>query len=324
MVGVYKSVQYRYLNREACGLGEDSADTTLMSMIREAMRQTATTGTEVEQAKARIVDLDQDGKQTLLNIFNGNAPHERMFAGELVVYRQGIDIPVIVEELNENRKYFEETEVSTNDNTKKPIVGDLYFVVAGDHIGLISSQAVRGRWLERYLTCLFKNISNIIDGNYCVELNANIDLENLPPIQKIEICTSSNSSNSPEESRSAFQKICSALKDFGLSEEELAPSLDRAVSNGTGLEGSLSICIKRGQKSIDFPEDILDHALRNIESEDLVLTGHNGKFSNGLFRLAKTVKIQKGKTRLIPEDAIRQIVDQMREWARQGKIDFPM
>lgn len=328
-----KNVQYRYLNREVCGLTDES-DETLMSMIRTALGKKI--GEDIlrknpkgrianlerdEQLTLRITGLERDEQLTLLNRFSDIDSNERAFSGQLVVYRPGMDVPTIVEKLEEGKDYFDINRLETGDESNKPIEGVLYFVVMGDHVGLIASQAVRGGWLERYLTWLLNDMGQVINGNNRIELNAGINLQELPPIQEMRLCAPANESS--EERSINFSTICKMLTNFGFGEES-TPSLRRAISDGKGLEGVLSICIKQGRQKFDFPTDTLAHAFRNVDPENLVLIGPDGKLSHGMFYLSQEVQVRKKGSWLDGEDAIQQIIKQMNRWVMQGRIDYPV
>lgn len=332
MARVSRNVQYRYLNRGACSPVESLTDTTLMGMIRSALRRRRRGDVLGRRARARIADLDHDGQIVLLNGFKGDGFDQSAFSGQLVLYREGIDVPTIEEELKKETNRFDIVQFHTPQENK-PIEGVLYFVVIGNHVGLITSNAVRNRWLERYLTWLLKkDAADIIRDEDYIELNARISLEGdkADPLLMQEIALRPQA-NSVEEIRSSHL----ARRERGISKgtvldilgilgvgEEAGDDLAESVPEGGTLEGEFRVFIKKGRLKCNFDKDTLDHAFRNIDDENPKWSGKSGKISDGMLYLAETVQIEATGSWLDPENAIEQIVEQMYKWARQGRIDL--
>lgn len=331
MARVSRSVQYRYLNRGACGPVESLTDTTLMGMIRSALGRRRRGDVLGRWARARVADLDHNGQIVLLNGFKGENFDQVAFSGQLVLYREGIDVPTIREKLEEETNRFDIVQFHTPEENK-PIEGVLYFVVIGNHVGLITSSAVRNRWLERYLTWLLKDAADIIRDEDYIELNARISLkgDKSEPLLMQEIALRPQA-NLPKEIRSSRL----ARRERGISKatvldilnllgvgEEAGDDLAESVPEGGTLEGEFRVFIKKGRLKCNFDKDTLDHAFRNIDDENPRWSGKSGKISDGMLYLAETVQIEATGSWLDPENAIEQIVEQMYRWARQGRIDL--
>lgn len=321
-----RRVQYRYLNRKTCGLGED----TLMVGIRQAMQQTRDGDVIGGPARARIADLDQSGQLTVLNKIDGLEIDQPAFSGQLILYRKGFDVPAIEEQLEEDKEDFNITQFQT-DGKNKPIEGVLYFVVIGDHLGLIASSAVTGRWLERYLTWMLKDIGSVIEGESHVELNAQISVEGeasrAQGAKQISIHAASNSrSAEPAARRVKSAKgyaatVVEVLRTLGLGEDAIESVLE-SVPEGGSLEGVFQVFVKQGRRKVPLTSDSIDHMFRNFEEDALDVSGRQGKVSNGLLKLSEPVRVRVTESWLDPVDAIEQIMGTMYTWDKQGHIDL--
>lgn len=331
MARVSRSVQYRYLNCKACSPVESLTDTTLMGMIRYALRQKRRGDVLGKRARARIADLDQNGQIVLLNGFKGDNSSQVAFSGQLVLYREGIDVPTIEEKLEKETNRFDIVQYHTPEENK-PIEGVLYFVVIGNHVGLITSNAVRNRWLERYLTWLLKDAADVIRDEDYIELNARISLkgDKAEPLLMQEIALRPQAS-SPEEIKSSRlvrrekgiskATVLDILKVLGIG-DEAGDDLAKSVPDDGTLEGEFRVFIKKGRFKWNFDKDTLDHAFRNIDDENPKWSGKSGKISDGMLYLAETVQVEATGSWLDAENAIEQIVEQMYRWAKQGRIDL--
>lgn len=175
MAKVQRSVQYRYLDRSRAGLG----DKKLEQVLREALAEKRDDAVIGSVARARIADLEQSGQLTLWNGLQGFGDKATL-AGELLLYKQGFDVTAIEEDLEHDHARFKLVNYQT-DGKNKPVEGALYFAVVGDHLGVIQSNAVTGRWLERYFTWLLKDMTGLIEAESVIHLSAKQLLGNEDP-----------------------------------------------------------------------------------------------------------------------------------------------
>jgi len=303
-----------------------------MAAIRKAME--AKRGEDIvgEVARARIADLEQSGQMTLLNQVSGLRPSDAALSGQLVLYRKGFDVPAIVEQLENDEKVFPVVQFQT-DGKSKPIEGVLYFVVIGDNVGLIASNVVTGKWLERYLTWLLKDIGDVIEGEDHIELNAQVKIEyegkSVPAANQISIHPTSNLretdvgpiSRFAEKAKGAGATVLDVLKILGFSDDAVQDLASNVPEGGT-LEGDFRVFIKEKGKRVNLSPSTLDHAFRNFEEDRMTLDGRGGKMKNGLLKLSEPVRVNQIESWLDAEDAIVKITETLYAWAAQGRINL--
>lgn len=330
MARVTRSIQYRYLNREMCGI---QPSTTLMSEIRSAMQSERNGEIIGESVLARVADLEQGGQKVVLNEVAGLNPEEKALSGQLVLYVKGNEVQSIEEELQEGKNSFKIVPYQMY-GPSKPVKGLLYFVVMGNHLGMISSNVVNDKLLGRYLTWLLKDITGIIKGESHIELNAQISIdtsrENIPPAQEFTIHAQPNQNDEKslyrfaQKAKGAGRTVLEVLKTLGCKPEAIE-KLEESIPVGGTLEGSFRVFIKEGRKRVKIPADMLKRALQNIDEESLEIKGFGGQVSDGLLKLSEPVSIKSDKLEeswLDPEDAIAKILTQMDIWANQGNINL--
>ncbi|MCY4053001.1 MAG: hypothetical protein OXE98_03875 [Hyphomicrobiales bacterium] len=305
-------VQYRYFDPESCRYVEEEAGITLLSMIRTALNREKDGRILGKHAQARTVDLKGNNQLTLLNEFEGIHPDGEAFSGRLILYREGIDVQTLKVDKSGNATSFPVVPYRTNG--ENPIEGVLYFVVIGNHVGFIASHTVRSRKLEDYLNWLLKESGVIRDDD--IKLNAKFHFtEKLPPIREILLRTSARGQ----------WKVCEVLTLLGIN-SRVVDGLRDGVPSGGALMGKFSVFVKGGRQRFDFPGSVLDRDLRNVDIEDgdLDLIGPKGKFSAGVLRLSERVSVDTEGSWLNPNDAVEQIMRQMRAWITQGRIYHPI
>lgn len=307
-------VQYRYLDLESCGFVEEEAGTTLLSMIRAALSREIDGRILGEHPQARVVDLKDNNQLTLLNEFEGIHPDGKAFSAQLILYREGIDVQTLKADTSGSATSFPVVPYKTEGENL--IEGVLYFVVIGNHVGLIASHTVRSRRLEDYLNWLLKNVAGVIHDNNDIKLNAKFRFsKELPPINEILLRTSARGQS----------KVCGVLSFLGLN-NSIIDGLTNGIPDDGVLMGKFSVFVKGGNQRFDFPKSVLDRDLRNIDIEDgdLDLIGPKGKFSDGVLRLSEKVFVDTDGSWLSPEDAVKQIMKQMQIWITQGRIYHPI
>lgn len=324
MTKVTRSIQYRYLNRIRIG----DRDDTLEELLRRGLRVSRNGDVIGEKARARIADLDQSGQLTLLNGLKG-LDVAGFVAGELLLYRQGFDVPAIAENLDSEDNRFELALFKT-DGKNKPIVGALYFAAVGDHVGVITSKAVTARWLERYLTWLFKEKSETIDFEDVVELNASISIDGEPPSRngpakamtiRAEAVSSDGKPRTVRKERASGKggTVLEVLRLLGVGSDAIE-SIKRDIPEGGNLEGDFQVYIKEGRNRRPLSTDTLDHAFRNVDPDDLNISRAGSKAKGKALFLSEPARMTEAPAGLEPNEAIEQIVAQLYKWANNGTI----
>jgi hypothetical protein len=322
MAKVTRSVQYRYLDRERFGL----VDGSLASILRRGLRVKRNGDIIGEKARARIADLDQVGQLTLLNGIKGldeNGP----IAGELLLYRQGFDVPAIAENLDSEENRFE-TQMFKTDGKNKPIMGALYFAALGDHVGVIASKAVNAHWLERYLTWLLKDKCELLDVEDVVSLNASISIDGDEPSRAGEAkglkiqATGVGNDGRPKTIRKERASgrggtVLEVLALLGVGPDAIE-SIKNDIPEGGKLEGDFQVYIKEGRKRQPMSMGTLDHTLRNLDPDDVSIERKGSKSRGRLLFLSEPVRVTEGPAGLEPNEAIELIIDQLYRWGRNG------
>lgn len=324
MTKVTRSIQYRYLNRIRIG----DRDDTLEELLRRGLRVKRNGDVLGEKARARIADLDQSGQLTLLNGIKG-LDAAGFVAGELLLYRQGFDVPAIAESLDSHDNRFE-LSVFKTDGKNKPVVGALYFAAVGDHVGVIASKAVTSRWLERYLTWLLKEKSEAIDFEDVVELNASISVAGEPlsrngPAKTMTIRAEGVQSDGKpktvrkERASGKGGTVLEVLRLLGIGDEAI-DSIKRDIPEGGNLEGEFQVYIKEGRNKRPLSSDTLDHAFRNVEPDDLDIVRPGSRSRGKALFLSEPARLTEAPAGLEPNEAIEMIVDQLYRWGKNGTI----
>ena len=320
MATARKTVQYRCSDTPDGGV--------LMDNIRDALQQRRDGNLVGENVRARVADLAQSGQMTVLNQISGVDYNDKAFSGQLILYRLGMDVPTLQDQQGEQTNQFNVAAHYTQG--EKPIEGVLYFTVIGNHVGLIGSRAVRSRWLERYLTWLLKDKGNVIKGEDVISLNASFELEGaeyqLAEPKEMMIHISSEPKRDAvrqfiNQAEGKGGQVFKALKALGFDDYGISEIANRIPEGGT-LEGDLKVYIKKGRLKEPMSIATIDHALRNIDSEDLAVSSGGEKLIKGLIKLSATVDVECRESWLDPDDAVVQIKRQMHTWSQNGKIDL--
>src|SRR4051794_29676985 len=115
-------------------------------------------------ARARIIDLDQDQSYVILNKVSDPGTWDGpLFAGQIIQLQAGADVHAILQSLEEDTAEYVLQNLNIGDQAKV-LRGTLYFAAAGNHVGLIEGQQVRGRVLERYLPALLQKAEELDPG----------------------------------------------------------------------------------------------------------------------------------------------------------------
>lgn len=321
------TIQYRQLKTE--GLWEE---VHLQHMVVDVLRRRRWD----KNAKSRIVDLEQDGNLVILNkVSDPDSWDGNIFAGQLIQLQAGTDIHAVTQSLDEDTEEFVLESLTVSDRTKV-LKGALYFVITGNHVGIIEGQQVRGRTLERYLTALlvlageFEPGQNVIlNGKFMAgdgkELSESTEVSIAAAAANNEGVARSRSGPvvSEREAASAAEHkqatVFDVLRTLGWTEEAL-DSLGNEIPDDGWIEGYFKVFIKNKRKRASISRATINEALRNIDPADLGLKG-DGSEKNGVVKLSVQRNVSQVGSLLDPESAMEQIVNALREWAEQGKID---
>ena len=149
------TIQYRQLKTEGLGDGVD-----LKAMLVDVLRRRGW----ADNAKLRILDLDQDQSFVILNKISVSSTWDGpVFSGQIIHLQEGSDVHAVMQSLEEDTSEFLLQSLNVGDRARV-LKGALYFAVVGNHVGLIEGQQVRGRTLERYLTALLQRADELEAG----------------------------------------------------------------------------------------------------------------------------------------------------------------
>jgi len=325
MAKITRTVQYRYLDRSRAGLGAEKLEDILRAGLRKK-RDGSVIGAE---ARARIADLEQEGQITLWNGLKG-FQNKGILQGELLLYKQGFNQTTIEERLDAADARFK-LKTFTTDGKSKPVEGALYFAVIGDHVGLIQSNAVTGRWLERYLTWLLKDIAGVLEGASVINLSsqtglAGDDLTRLGPARSLKLHAQSSGRRKPsrelrEKARGAGATVLEILAMMGVGKDAIE-SIRQDIPDGGRLEGDFLVYIKDGNKREPISVGTLDHAFRNTDPSDIEIEHKGSKVRNNLRKLSEPVRLASTVHGLDPEEAMEEIVNVLYKWGEQALINL--
>jgi hypothetical protein len=333
MAKVNRTVQYRYLDQVRAGVTKD----TLEDLLRAALSERRGGDIIGLKARARIADLEQSGQQTLWNGLQGFDP-KGVLAGELVLYKQGFDVPAIVESLDNEENRFKLVRFQT-DGKSKPIEGTLYFAIIGNNLGIIQSNSVNGRWLERYFTWLLKDITGHLASEQFISLNTKTafsvtDLERIGSAKTLTVHASSVHSGA-DSGPSAFQPsrdfktkrkgkgatVLEVLRLMGLGDDTIG-SIEADVPPGGSLEGDFLVFIKHKNRKKPISLGTLDYAFRNTIPGEVDIESKGASVRDNLQSRSASVRVSEGPLGLDPNEAIETIIGMLHRWGEQGVINL--
>lgn len=323
---VKATIQYRQM--KADGLWENA---DLKAMVVDVLRRRGWS----ENAKSRIVDLDQDESYVILNKISDPATWGgSTFAGQVIQLQAGTDVHAITQSLEDDTAEFVLQSLNVGERVRV-LRGALYFVVVGNHVGIIEGQQVRSRTLERYLTALLQRAEELELGQAII-LNGKFiagDGKELSESTEIQVSAASNKGDGErredvtriQEREAAAAReheqatVFEILRMLGWSEDALE-SLGAEIPNDGWIEGFFKVFIKERRKRKPISRATINEALRNIDPADLGLRG-DGSERGGIVKLSVQKEVRTEGSLLDPADAIEQITNALRDWAAAGKID---
>lgn len=323
------TIQYRYLKTE-----ELPAGANLKRMIVEAMRADRGGQRIGSSARARVLDLDQDNSYVILNKITEAAHWDnQVFAGQLIHLQHGADVAAVMQSLEEDAEEFLLEQVNLGERARV-LKGVMYFASIDNHVGLLEGQQVKGRTLERYLTRLLQDHGPLNAGE-AILLNGSFraaDGKELAEARDISINAEPNRGEAAqrdvagrmiEEEAARVQRegatVFDVLETLGWSADAI-DKLREEVPDDGWIEGFFKVSIKRKGRRKMISRATIDEALRNIDPADLGLSGE-GTERNGFAKLSTQRTIRVDGALQDPADAVEQIVNALRDWAANGKID---
>jgi hypothetical protein len=323
------TIQYRQLKTD--GLNET---VDLQAVLVDVLRRRQWDA----NAKLRIIDIDQDQSFVILNKISDPASWDGpVFAGQLIHLQEGSDVQAVMQSLEEDTAEFVLQNLNVGD-AARVLKGTLYFAVAGNHVGLIEGQQVRGRTLERYLTALLQKAEEFEPGQ-AVILNGKFtsgDGKELSESSEITVAAVPNAGvggvrpgaalraaeiveNEVARAREEGATVFDVLATLGWDAAAI-DSLRAEVPDDGWIEGFFRVLIKQRSRKKPISRATINEALRNIDPADLGLRG-DGSEKGGIVKLSSQRTVATHGSLLDPADAMEQIVNALREWAVAGKID---
>lgn len=322
------TIQYRQLKTEGLWEGVE-----LKPMLVDVLRRRGW----VNNAKSRILDLDQDQTFVILNkVSNPDSWDGPVFAGQIIHLQEGADLLAVMQSLEEDTSEFVLQKLNVGDRARV-LKGALYFAVVGNHVGVIEGQQVRGRTLERYFTALLQKAEEFEPGQVVI-LNSKFmagDGKALDESSEITVAATPNhggraSAFNPGRGTELVEReaarargydggtVFDVLRTLGWGPEAIA-SLEAEVPDDGWIEGFFRVFIKAKRKRKNISRATINEALRNIDAADLGLKG-DGSEKNGWVKLSVQRQVATDGSLLDPADAMEQIVNALRGWAEAGKI----
>ena len=323
------TIQYRQLKTEGLWDGVE-----LKPMLVDILRRRGW----ADNAKHRILDLDQDQSFVILNKVSLPSSWDGpVFAGQIIHLQEGADVHAVMQSLEDDTSEFLVQSLNVGERARV-LKGALYFAVVGNHVGMIEGMQVRGRTLERYLTALLQRAGELEVG-HAIILNSKFiagDGKELGESTEVTVAAKPNHggpARAGEEPGSINQiiereaaqardrgaTVFDVLKTLGWNKEAIE-SLRAEVPDDGWIEGFFKVFIKANRKRKPISRATINEALRNIDPADLGLRG-DGSEKNGIVKLSVQKTVATNKSLLDPSDAMEQIVNALKEWAASGKID---
>lgn len=322
------TIQYRELKT-----GGDFPVFELKDMLVDVLRRRGENHLMGENARLRIIDLNQDGSYVILNkVSPPSTWHESVFCGQLIHLQAGSDIQAVLQSLEEDTDEYLLQNINVGESARV-LKGALYFAVNKNHVGLIEGQAVKGLLFERYLTALFQKAGELEPGQQIIltgQFSAD-GKKGLTELSELTISAKPQYSSSEvvyetidDERQAAIEKkeghtVFDVLKLLGWDDDALQ-KLEEQIPAGGRIEGLFRFFIKSKRNRVNISRLSVNEALRNFDPADLGLQG-SGREKGGLVKLSVTKDIRTKGSLLDPEDAMAKIVDALKEWALSGKID---
>lgn len=327
-MGKKVTVQYRQVKLDDLDPGFNLKD-ILVDVLK---RRTGEGSDYASKARHRIIDLDQDGSYVILNkIATPDIWAGPVFYGQLIEIDHAPQVPAIDQALEDDTPEFILKNLELGERVRV-LRGAMYFAVVGNHVGLIEGQQVKGRTLERYLTALFQRAGEF-DPAEVIVLNGQFmtgDGKELGSASELQIAAQPSMPQGPAQDYLAVHEaaddarrgagVLDLLAAMGWPPEAIAKLADDVPAGGW-IEGVLKIFIKERRTRKPISRATINEALRNVDPSELGIRGTGGVEKNGWVKLSAQRVVEVNGSLLVPEDAMVQIIETLKEWSNTGKID---
>lgn len=323
------TIQYRQLKIADLGDGID-----LKALLVDVLnRSNGGRQRYAENARLRIIDLDQDKSFVILNKLSDPTTWSGpVFCGQLIHLQDGSDVQAVMQSLDDDTEEFVLQNLDLGEQARV-LKGAMYFAISGNHLAIIEGHQVKGRTLERYLTVLLQQAGELEPGDAII-LNSSFqtgDGKELSESAELTIAARPNPGAKAEEISGIVEREAAEARKMGATvfdvlrtlgwDEQALRSLEQDVPDDGWIEGLFKVFIKEKRRRRPISRATINEALRNIDPADLGLRG-GGSEKNGIVKLSTTRTVQTSAGSLLdPSDAMTQIVEALREWALAGKID---
>jgi hypothetical protein len=324
------TIQYRQLKTEGLWDGVD-----LKAMLVDVLRRQRNGQVVAENAKLRIIDIDQDQSLVILNKLSDPATwNGPVFAGQLIHLQEGSEVQAVMQSLEEDTTEFVLRNLNVGAQTRV-LKGALYFAVVGNHVGLIEGQQVRGRTLERYLTSLLQGAEELEPGQAIILNGSFMTGDGKELSESSELILSATPNRGPnvsgtDRATQIIEREAARAREEGATvfdvlrtlrwTPEAIESLRSEVPDDGWIEGFFRVLIKQRNKRKPISRATINEALRNIDPADIGMRG-DGREKGGIVKLSTQRSVETIGSLLDPADAMEQIVNALREWSAAGKID---
>lgn len=327
-MGKKVTVQYRELKAEGPLQGMELKD-----MLVDVLRRRGESHVLGENARLRIIDLDQDGSYVILNKVSPPETWDgAVFCGQLIHLQAGADIQAVMQSLEEDTDEYLLQSISVGP-AARVLKGVLYFAVNKNHVGLIEGHAVKGLILERYLTALFQKAAelepgqNVVlkglftaDGEKSLTEFSDLTISAKPKYSQVgDTAQIIDNERQAGQARDEGHTVFDVLELMGWPNEALE-RLEQEIPAGGRIEGLFRVFIKSKRNKVRIPRVAVNEALRNFDPAELGLQG-DGREKGGMVKLTITKDVRTEGSLLDPEDAMLKIIEALKEWATAGKID---
>ena len=330
-MGKSVTVQYRHVKVEDLYDGFHLKDMLVDVLKRSGVDGDGPIG---RSAKRRIIDLDQDRTYVILNKMSEPASWSKpAFFGQLIHLERKASITAVTQSLDEDTNEFmlENLDIGADKNLLK---GALYFVVIGNHLGIIEGQKVRGLTLERYLTSMLQSAEELEAGQNVVlvrKLSATSKTR-MREVQELVMMPHRNvrSSDTAKQmqtikrdgDKSDDTKTVIDILRYMHWPEEAIEALFGNVPDGGSLQSRISIMIKKPKRgSAPIARSLIEEGLRNVDLEEFGLKGE-GSEKNGSVVIAEKTTVEQIGDLLDPTDAMAKIIELLHKWSKEGRIDL--
>ncbi|WP_292223841.1 hypothetical protein [Brevundimonas sp.] len=326
------TIQYRQLKTEGLWEGVE-----LKNMLVDVLRRQGRGGKVVaENAKLRIIDIDQDNSFVILNKLSDPTTWDGpILSGQVIHLQEGSDVHAVLQSLDDDTNEFVVQNLNVGE-TARVLKGALYFAIVGNHVGLIEGQQVRGRTLERYLTALLQQSEELEPGQAVILTSKFLsgDGKELSESSEITVAAVPNKGDgtpSTDRATQIIEREAARAREEGATvfdvlrtlkwAPEAIESLRAEVPDDGWIEGFFKVLIKeKKNRKKPISRATINEALRNIDAADLGLRGE-GSEKGGIVKLSTQRQVETDGSLLNPTSAMEQIVNALRDWSVAGKID---